>query len=82
MGKEQILEMLMSAVAVEVKSEGAEEPRFPYLLIPHNGDDVKFLELTKSQVELFKWLFDECLLYGDSLELLSLSGDAVRWEKP
>jgi hypothetical protein len=82
MRKEQIMEMLMSAVAVEVKAEGAEEPRSPYLLIPHNGDDVKFLQLTKSQVELLKWLFDECLLYADDFELLSLSGDRVQWQKP
>ena len=82
MRKEQIMEMLMSAVAVEVKTEGAEEPRFPYLLIPHNGDDVKFLQLTKSQAEFFDWLQGECMIDECDYELLALNDSNTSWEKP
>ena len=81
MGKEQILEMLMSAVQVEVKSEGC-EPRSPYLLIPHNGDDVKFLQLTKSQAEFFDWLQGECMIDECDYELLPLAESGINWQKP
>ena len=82
MKKEQIMEMLVSAVAVEVKAEGAKEPRSPYLLIPHNGDDVKFLELTKSQAEFFYWMQSECMIDECDYELLALDGSNTRWQKP
>lgn len=82
MKKEQIMEMLVSAVAVEVKSEGVKEPRFPYLLIPHNGDDVKFLQLTKSQAEFFDWMQGECMIDECDYELLPLAESGINWQKP
>lgn len=82
MKKEQIMEMLMSAVAVEVKAEGAPEPRSPYLLISHSGDYVKFLELTKSQAGFFYWMQNECMIDECDYELLALNDGNARWEKP
>lgn len=81
MKKEQIMEMLMTAVVAETGGQ-TEEPRFPYLLIPYNGDNVKFLRLTKSQAEFFDWMQGECMIDECDYELLPLAETGIDWQTP